>query len=47
LVAAIDPLVKLHGGDTARELLVDQAAVRSGRRVLDIGCGTGSLVVLI
>ncbi len=42
-----DPIVKLLGGDSARRALVDQAAVRSGHRVLDIGCGTGSLVILI
>lgn len=42
-----DPLVKLLGGDQARRALLDQAVLRSGQRVLDIGCGTGSLVVLI
>jgi ubiquinone/menaquinone biosynthesis C-methylase UbiE len=42
-----DPLVKLLGGDAARAALLAQAVVRPGHRVLDIGCGTGSLVVLI
>ncbi len=42
-----DPLVKLLGGNAARALLLEQAAVRPGHRVLDIGCGTGSLLVLI
>jgi ubiquinone/menaquinone biosynthesis C-methylase UbiE len=42
-----DPLVKLLGGDAARGALLDQAAIRPSHRVLDIGCGTGSLVVLI
>jgi ubiquinone/menaquinone biosynthesis C-methylase UbiE len=42
-----DPLVRLLGGDAARRALLDQAAIRPGHRVLDIGCGTGSLVVLI
>jgi ubiquinone/menaquinone biosynthesis C-methylase UbiE len=42
-----DPLVKLLGGDAARAALLDQAVVRPSHRVLDIGCGTGSLVVLI
>jgi ubiquinone/menaquinone biosynthesis C-methylase UbiE len=42
-----DPLVKLLGGDAARAALLDQAALRPGHRVLDIGCGTGSLAVLM
>lgn len=42
-----DPFVKLLGGDAARRALLDQAAIRPGQRVLDVGCGTGSLVVLI
>ncbi len=42
-----DPLVKLLGGNAARKLLLDQAAVRPSHRVLDIGCGTGTLIVMI
>ncbi len=42
-----DPLVKLLGADTARRALLDQAAVRPTHRVLDIGCGTGTLATLI
>lgn len=42
-----DPIVKLLGGDKARKTLLDQAALRPDHRVLDIGCGTGSLVMLI
>jgi ubiquinone/menaquinone biosynthesis C-methylase UbiE len=42
-----DPFVKLLGGDRARKALLNQAAIQSGHRVLDIGCGTGSLVILI
>ncbi len=42
-----DPMVKLLGGDAVRAMLLEQAAVRSRHRVLDIGCGTGSLLVLI
>ncbi|MGH7897000.1 MAG: class I SAM-dependent methyltransferase [Candidatus Binatia bacterium] len=42
-----DPLVKLMGGDRARRDLVDQAAIRPASRVLEVGCGTGSLLVLV
>ena len=42
-----DPFVKLVGGDRVRRALLEQAGVRAGQRVLDVGCGTGSLVVLI
>ncbi|MGH9324598.1 MAG: class I SAM-dependent methyltransferase [Vicinamibacteria bacterium] len=42
-----DPIVKLLGADRARGALLDQAAVRPRQRVLDIGCGTGSLAVQI
>jgi ubiquinone/menaquinone biosynthesis C-methylase UbiE len=42
-----DPFVKLLGGDKARRALVDQAPLRPGHRVLDVGCGTGTLVVLM
>jgi ubiquinone/menaquinone biosynthesis C-methylase UbiE len=42
-----DPLVRLLGGDAVRAVLLDQAVIRPGHRVLDIGCGTGTLVALI
>lgn len=42
-----DPLVKLLGGDAAKKQLLDQAAIREGHRILDIGCGTGTLATLI
>jgi len=42
-----DPLVKLLGGEQAKRALLDQADLRPRHRVLDIGCGTGSLAVVI
>src|ERR1700726_2715517 len=42
-----DPFVKLLGGDAARRVLLDEAALRRGQRVLDVGCGTGTLATLI
>jgi ubiquinone/menaquinone biosynthesis C-methylase UbiE len=42
-----DPFVKLLGGDRVRRTLLNQATIRAADRILDVGCGTGSLVVLI
>ncbi|MGE5445531.1 MAG: class I SAM-dependent methyltransferase [Ignavibacteriales bacterium] len=42
-----DPIVNLIGGDVARKALLDQAAIQPSHRVLDIGCGTGTLVTMI
>ena len=42
-----DPFVKLFGGDRVRRTLLNQASIRAGGRMLDIGCGTGSLIHLI
>ncbi|HEX9938588.1 MAG TPA: class I SAM-dependent methyltransferase [Longimicrobium sp.] len=42
-----DLLTKLLGADRVRKTLTEQAACRPGDRVLDVGCGTGSLLVLL
>lgn len=47
LLPFYDPFVWILGGNAFRRPLIEQAALKSGMRVLDIGCGTGSLAVLI
>ena len=47
LLPLYDPFVWLVGGEKARKALLDQAAVEPTHHVLDIGCGTGTLAVLI
>jgi ubiquinone/menaquinone biosynthesis C-methylase UbiE len=47
LLPLYDPFVKLFGGDAARKALLDQAALRPGHRILEIGCGTGTLTMQI
>jgi ubiquinone/menaquinone biosynthesis C-methylase UbiE len=42
-----DPLVRLLGGDRARKELINQARIENNHSVLDIGCGTGTLVILL
>ncbi len=42
-----DPLVKLLGGDKARLTLLDQADIPAAGRVLDVGCGTGTLIATV
>ena len=43
-----DPLVRLTTReDRFKELLIDHAAIEPGHRVLDLGCGTGTLAMLV
>ena len=42
-----DPIMRLFGGQAALRRLLDQAALQPGCAVLDVGCGTGTLAVLI
>lgn len=42
-----DTITGLLGADRARAVLLDYAALRDGDKLLDIGCGTGTLAVLI
>lgn len=42
-----DPVAGLLGFNQAQKNLIEQAKVQPSHRVLDIGCGTGSFVVLL
>jgi len=42
-----DPIVKLLGGGAAREALLAQARIDPNHRVFDLGCGTGTMDVII
>ena len=42
-----DPMVSFMGAARAREELIKQANIEANQRVLDLGCGTGTLVVLL
>jgi len=47
LLPLYDPFLWLLGADKAKQPLIEQAEIKPGLRVLDIGCGTGSMAVLI
>ncbi len=47
LLPLYDPITKLMGGEAVHRQLVDQSQLQSGQRVLEIGCGTGSLTTLV
>jgi ubiquinone/menaquinone biosynthesis C-methylase UbiE len=47
LLPLYDPFQRLLGGEALHDALLEQAALAPGHRVLDVGCGTGSLAVLV
>ena len=47
LLPLYDPMLWLFGADSSKRPLIEQAEIKPGHRVLDIGCGTGSLAALI
>lgn len=47
LLPLYDPLQRLLGVPAAHRRLVDQASIGPGHRVLEIGCGTGNLALLV
>jgi ubiquinone/menaquinone biosynthesis C-methylase UbiE len=47
LLPLYDPFLWLLGADKAKQPLIEQAEIKPGFRVLDIGCGTGSMAILI
>lgn len=46
LLPFYDLFTKMLGVESAHRLLLEQAAIRPGYRVLEIGCGTGNLAIL-
>jgi ubiquinone/menaquinone biosynthesis C-methylase UbiE len=46
LLPLYDPMLWLLGADAAKRPLIEQAQIKRGFRVLDVGCGTGSLAVM-
>src|SRR3954447_1096085 len=48
LTRVYDPVVRLTSRESRfKELLVDQAAPAPGQRILDLGCGTGTLALQV
>jgi ubiquinone/menaquinone biosynthesis C-methylase UbiE len=47
LLFLYDPFMRLVGADAFLRRLVERAGLSTGQRVLDVGCGTGTLAVLV
>ena len=47
LLPFYDPVSKLMVGESVHRQLIDQAHLQPGQRILEIGCGTGSLTTLV
>lgn len=47
LLLLYDPLLRLLGLSSDHRELVNQAGLQPSHRVLEIGCGTGNLAILI
>ncbi|MFZ0678537.1 class I SAM-dependent methyltransferase [Candidatus Binatus sp.] len=47
LLPLYDPFLWILSADKAKQPLIEQAEVKAGFRVLDIGCGTGSMAINI
>ena len=47
LLPLYDPLTRALGMASAHRRLADQADLRPGHRVLEVGCGTGNLALLV
>jgi len=47
LLPLYDPFTRLIGVESAHRKLAEQAELESAARVLEIGCGTGNLVLLV
>jgi ubiquinone/menaquinone biosynthesis C-methylase UbiE len=47
LLPFYDPVVKLLGGNRIRKEFIEQADIRPGHNILEIGCGTGTVVVAL
>jgi SAM-dependent methyltransferase len=47
LLPLYDPFTRIAGVGRIHEQLIDRAELRSGQRVLEIGCGTGNLLTAL